>query len=172
MSAEDYDRILTERLEHWQPELYGTLLFLRDGDRVLLIRKKRGHGAGKINGPGGKIEPGETAQHSALRETLEETGIRVVQASLVAEFRFLELSGPQWYGYVFLAEKWQGKPVETEEADPFWCPVDELPFEEMWEDDRYWLPKVLAGEELRGDFLFDDGRLLAHRLGPLRRTGD
>jgi len=167
MDAENYDRLLTERLERWRPELYGTLLFLQDGDRVLLIRKKRGHGAGKINGPGGKIEPGETPQQSALRETLEETGVFVEEASLAAEFRFLDLSGPQWYGYVFLASGWQGMPVETAEADPFWCPLDNLPFDEMWEDDRHWLPRVLAGEQLRGDFLFDDGRLLAHRLSPM-----
>jgi 8-oxo-dGTP diphosphatase len=170
MAREDYDRLLIERLEHWQPDVRGTLLFLLDDDRVLLIRKKRGHGAGKINGPGGKIDPGETPLEAALRETHEETGVRVRGASLAAEFRFLELSDLQWYGYVFLAREWEGTPVETAEALPFWCAVDELPFDDMWEDDRLWLPRVLAGERLRGDFLFDDGRLLAHRLGSLEPT--
>lgn len=160
----EHDRLLIERLEGWQPDVRGTLLFLRDGDRVLLIRKKRGHGAGKINGPGGKIDAGESPLESALRETHEETGIRVTDAALVAEFRFLDLVALQWYGYVFLAHEWEGTPVETPEADPFWCPIAELPFDAMWDDDRYWLPRLLAGERLRGDFLFDDGRLLAHRL--------
>ncbi|MBT4161861.1 MAG: NUDIX hydrolase, partial [Gammaproteobacteria bacterium] len=42
--------------ENWEPEEVATLLFVvRDG-RVLLIRKKRGLGAGKINGPGGRLE--------------------------------------------------------------------------------------------------------------------
>ena len=163
----EHDRLLTERLQNWQPDVCGTLLFLRDGDRVLLIRKKRGHGAGKINGPGGKIDPGETPRAAALRETREETGIRVADATLVAEFRFLDLVAQQWYGYVFLAHEWEGKPEETPEADPFWCPIAELPFDAMWDDDRYWLPRLLDGERLRGDFLFDDGRLLAHRLSAL-----
>jgi len=171
MAAEEptaeHDRLLTERLEGWRPDVRGTLLFLRDDDRVLLIRKKRGHGAGKINGPGGKIDPGETPLAAALRETQEETGIRVTDAALVAEFRFLDLVAQQWYGYVFLAHEWQGTPQETAEADPFWCPIAELPFDAMWDDDRYWLPRLLAGERLRGEFLFDDGRLLAHRLSSL-----
>lgn len=162
-----HDRLLSERLQGWQPDVRGTLLFLRNGDQVLLIRKKRGHGAGKINGPGGKIDPGETPLAAALRETHEETGLEVRHAELMAEFRFVDLVAPQWYGYVFLAREWQGTPRETAEADPFWCPIAELPFDQMWDDDRYWLPRLLAGERLRGDFLFDDGELLAHRLGPL-----
>ena len=171
MATEDYDRLLIDLLEGWQPDLHGTLLFLLNEDRVLLIRKKRGHGAGKINGPGGKIDPGETPLSAAIRETEEETGVRVRDASLAAEFRFLDLFDQQWYGYVFIARAWQGTPVETAEAVPFWCPVSELPFDQMWEDDRLWLPRVLAGERLCGDFLFDRGRLLAHRLGSLEHTG-
>ena len=42
----------------WQPELVGTLLFVVDQQRVLLIEKKTGHGMGKINAPGGKWEIG------------------------------------------------------------------------------------------------------------------
>ena len=45
---------------NWQPEIVCTLMFVTRGDEVLLIRKKRGLGAGKINGPGGKVDPGET----------------------------------------------------------------------------------------------------------------
>jgi 8-oxo-dGTP diphosphatase len=169
-SPAEPDRLLTARLKGWQPDVCGTLLFLKDKNQVLLIRKKRGHGAGKINGPGGKIDPGETPLAAALRETWEETGIQVRDAALMAEFRFLDLVAPQWYGYVFLAGEWRGTPRETAEADPFWCPISELPFEQMWDDDRYWLPRLLAGERMRGDFLFDDGRLLAHRLSSLEDT--
>ena len=167
MNSENLQELLTRRLVGWRPEETGTLLFVRRGGEVLLIRKKRGHGAGKINGPGGKVDAGETPLEAAVRETREETGIEVLDAELRGEFRFVELNGPQWLGYVFLAGRFRGEPVETVEADPFWCPVSDLPFEEMWEDDRYWLPRLLAGERLRGDFLFDHGRLLAHRLRPL-----
>lgn len=164
MAARDPDELLTERLKGWQPDETGTLLFVRRGDEVLLIRKKRGHGAGKINGPGGKIEPGETPLDSACRETREETGIQPLGAVQKGAFRFVALDGPQWYGHVFLAHRFSGTPCETAEAIPFWCPVRALPFHEMWADDRLWLPRLLDGERLSGDFLFDGDRLLTHRL--------
>ena len=60
----------------WIPTVKATLLFIWKGDQLLLIRKKRGLGAGKINAPGGKIDPGETPLQAAERELLEELGVR------------------------------------------------------------------------------------------------
>lgn len=161
--------LLDARLRGWQPDLIGTLLFLRCDDRVLLIRKKRGHGAGKINGPGGKLDPGETPARCAVRETLEETGVEVEDPELAAVMRFVDLEDDQWLGYIFVASGYRGRPRETAEALPQWFPVSGIPFDEMWEDDRLWLPRVLDGEILAGDFLFRGGTLLAHRLHPLGR---
>ena len=60
---------------NWKPTEYANLCFvIRDG-QILLIRKKRGLGAGKINGPGGRLEAGETAEQAAIRETQEEIGV-------------------------------------------------------------------------------------------------
>ena len=150
--------------DNWQPEVEGTLLFLRRAEEVLLIRKLTGHGAGKINGPGGKREPDETALDCALREVREEVGLTVPAARLAGVFRFIDLVDADWLGHVFVADVFTGSLTKTAEADPFWCPIAGLPFDEMWPDDRFWLPRVLAGERLRGSFLFDAGRLLAHRL--------
>jgi len=164
MAEQDHDLLLAQQLDGWLPDQTGTLMFVLRGDEVLLIRKKRGHGAGKINGPGGKLDPGETPLEGVLRETEEEVGIRVLDPRLCGRFKFVDLTDPQWLGYVFCADRYEGEPLETDEADPAWHRVDRLPFDEMWEDDRYWLPRLLAGERLSGEFLFDGGRLLAHRL--------
>ncbi|MEC9132535.1 MAG: hypothetical protein VX853_01135, partial [Pseudomonadota bacterium] len=43
----------------WQPEFVGTLVFVLRDQEVLLIHKKTGHGQGKINAPGGKLEARE-----------------------------------------------------------------------------------------------------------------
>jgi 8-oxo-dGTP diphosphatase len=158
---------LTGRLRDWQPQLVGTLLFLRHAGQVLLIRKRRGHGAGKINGPGGKLHSGESPLECALRETEEEVGVRPRGARLAAVLKFLDLEDDDWLGYVFVADDFIGTPRTTAEAIPAWYPVDDLPVDEMWDDDRYWLPRLLAGERLEGEFLFRRGRLLAHRLRAL-----
>jgi 8-oxo-dGTP diphosphatase len=52
----------------WKPADVATLLFIIEGDRILLIEKKRGLGSGKVNAPGGRLEPGETAFEAAIRE--------------------------------------------------------------------------------------------------------
>ena len=155
---------LDRRLRDWTPDLTGTLLFLTCDGQVLLIRKRRGHGAGKINGPGGKLEPGEAPAEGAVRETEEETGVHPDDARLAAVLAFLDLDGPDWLGYVFVASRYTGEPRITAEAIPAWYPLHALPLEEMWEDDRMWLPRVLAGQRLSGALLFERGRLLAGRL--------
>lgn len=155
--------------ERWEPADRATLLFVVDGDEVLLIRKQRGLGAGKINGPGGRLEPGETALDAALRETAEEVCLTVEAASTVhrASLSFQFVDGYRLTAEVFVANRYTGTPTATDEADPFWCRVDTLPFDEMWADDALWLPIVLAGGRCAGWFVFDDDTMLDHRLDVL-----
>lgn len=155
---------LRRRLRVWTPDRVGTLLFIRDGERLLLIRKKRGHGRGRINAPGGKVEAGESPWQCAVRETREEVGVQVAEAVPMAELKFVDQADEQWLGHVFLASSHEGVPVETAEAAPLWFPVHAIPYEDMWEDDRLWLPHVLAGRFVCGAFLFDAGALVAHEF--------
>ena len=141
-------------------------MFVVVDDEVVLIHKKTGHGAGKINGPGGKIQPGETIVACAVRETQEETGITPLQPRCVIEMRFVEEDGPQWLGFGCVANSYSGELRETEEAAPFWCAIDEIPYAQMWPDDVLWLPRVLSEKPARplvADFLFRGGTLLEHR---------
>ena len=160
---------LNRRLEGWRPDQVGTLMFVVDSGRVLLIEKRRGHGAGKINGPGGKPESGESALECVLRETEEEVVVRPVGARLAGVFRFVDQEDEDWLGFIYVAHDYRGTPHPTAEAIPAWYAVNALPFDRMWDDDRYWLPRVLAGERLEGDFLFRSGSLVAHRLRRLKR---
>ena len=135
-----------------------TLLLLRRGaDEVLLGRKKRGFGAGYLNGFGGKVEAGETVLEGALREMEEECGLRLDPADVslrgVLDFEFDDNPTP-WEVHVFGAARHEGDPVETEEMAPVWTRVDALPFDQMWADDVHWYPLFLAGKRFRGRFSF------------------
>jgi len=156
LDAIDFDR--------FRPDDVATLCFVRDRDRVLLIEKLRGHGAGKVNAPGGKVERAESAAACACRETREEVGMEPQDVRCVAELRFQDTNGYAMRGFAFIAERARGAPRQTAEAVPFWCAVDALPFARMWEDDRLWLPRVLDGEAIIGEFLFDRERLVEHRM--------
>jgi 8-oxo-dGTP diphosphatase len=62
---------------------------------------------------------------------------------------------------VFLAHAFTGEPVETSEAVPIWFDFDQIPYDEMWEDDRHWLPHVLAGGRFIAWFDFDGDKMLS-----------
>jgi 8-oxo-dGTP diphosphatase len=139
----------------------GTLCFLVRGNpavQVLLGLKKAGFGAGKWGGFGGKMEPGETAIITAVRELQEEAGIQVAEADLewVGHLTFLFPFKPEWSQvvHVFLASRWNGRPAESEEMIPLWFEVNEIPYQDMWQDCRHWLPRVLIGERVRARFVF------------------
>jgi len=139
----------------WRAHTLATLMFvIRDGE-ILLIEKKRGLGAGKINGPGGKIDPGETPLECAVRETQEELGIDVLRPKKMGELHFAMSDVPDILCHVYLARDFTGRPVETDEAKPLWCRLDSIPYDEMWSDDIHWLPLLLDERTFFGRFLFD-----------------
>lgn len=41
--------------------------------------------------------------------------------------------------------------------DPEWFLLDNIPYDEMWEDDVYWMPKMFDGEDVYYTFYFDHG---------------
>ena len=148
----------------WKPVDPATLVFVIQDGRILLIRKKRGLGAGKINGPGGRLEPGETPEACAARELHEELGVTAGPLVRVGDHRFQFVDGYSIFVHVYRTSAFSGTPVETDEAVPMWFEVGAIPFDEMWEDDRYWLPLVLEGRPFSGYWIFDGDRMIDHRL--------
>lgn len=164
MNADEKDYCLEKIDSGWTAVHQATLLFIVDGDNILLIRKKRGLGAGKINGPGGKLDPGETLVACAVREVQEELSITPVSPRPFGELRFQFTDGYSIHVHVFVATEYTGQPVESDEAIPLWFACAEIPYDEMWADDEIWLPRVLAGEVVSGRFVFSGDRLLDHEV--------
>ena len=144
----------------WQGEMHATLMFIIKDGRILLIEKKRGLGAGKINGPGGKIEPGETPLDAIIRETQEELVITPHDPLKLGELRFSMSDCPDILCHVYRSGDFSGTPTETDEAVPVWTPLDEIPWQRMWEDDRHWLPLVIERKTFIGSFVFEGEKML------------
>jgi 8-oxo-dGTP diphosphatase len=131
------------------------------GERqVLLGHKKTGLGTGKIVGLGGHVEQCESPAEAAAREVKEEARIDVTPAALfdVAHVTFLFPVCPRWDMVVsiFTSTDWSGEAAETAEIRPEWFPVADLPLDRMWDDAKYWLPRILAGERVRATFTYAD----------------
>jgi mutator protein MutT len=136
-----------------------TLLFLQKDDELLLAMKKRGFGAGRWNGVGGKLDEGETVEQATIRECQEEIGVTPITFHKVGELDFYGGSTEEaWNMFVhaYMCTEWEGEPVETEEMAPKWYKISDLPYKDMWADDIYWLPKVLSGESVKATFTFNE----------------
>ncbi len=126
---------------------------------IVLAMKKRGFGAGKWNGAGGKLEGDETFEENAIREVKEELGVKIALKDLdkATEIMFNFKDGKQILAHYYLVRHWQGEPSESEEMAPKVFKYNEVPYDQMWVDDILWLPEVLKGNKFRGEFFFNEG---------------
>jgi 8-oxo-dGTP diphosphatase len=150
--------------------IHATLCFILHNDKILLLRKNPGlFGAGKWNAPGGKLQPGEDAEHCAVREVREETGLVVERPRPTGTLTFFKHNrrrNPDWIAHVFLTNEFHGTLKESKEGALRWFPADDPPFDEMWEDDRYWYKHAVEGRVFKGEFYFrgDFEKLIDHKI--------
>ncbi len=152
------------------PDKLSTLVFLRRNEEVVLAMKKRDLGKGKWNGAGGKVNPDESVLQAAIRETKEEIGVTPIKLEQTAllNIYYIDKQQPEvWEIHVFICTEWEGEPQESEEMRPQWFKLDNLPFQDMWPDDNYWLLKALTDEKVIGDFIFRDGKILSYKMAPM-----
>jgi len=138
-----------------------TLCIIHQHPRILLGMKKRGFGAGRWNGFGGKVSGEETIEDAAKRELQEEAGIEVKYLDKVGIIDFEFKGNPEILQvHIFKADSFLGEPIESEEMKPQWWHIDEIPFEEMWPDDVHWMPLFLSGKKFKGRFLFGESDVI------------
>lgn len=149
------------------------LLIQKNGEEreILLAMKKAGFGKDKWNGPGGKIENGESIEDCVLRELGEEVGVEVtfqdLQKMALLHFYFPGGTFDQDV-HVFMTNTWHKTPQESEEMKPEWFQISKIPYSQMWSSDIFWLPLVLKGECIEASFRFDEKREIAsYQIKPL-----
>lgn len=144
----------------------ATLCYIIKYGKVLLIKKKRGIGEGRWNGPGGKIKEKESARDCAKRETYEEVKIVPEAPVKVGDLEFYFGDEMKWHVHIFVADDFDGIEKETDEAAPKWFRIERVPYDDMWPDDRIWMPLMFAGKKFTGKFYFDKEavQLLSHEV--------
>ena len=148
---------------------FATLCYLRYRNRILLLKKEKGlFGEGKWNAPGGKLVGAETPDQGAVREMLEETGLKVSGLHFhgLLNFYLGRTHKLDQVVFVFSCERHTGKLRRSREGELRWFLIHQIPYQEMWEDDPKWLPLLLKERSFIGDFYFTDnyGVLIDHKL--------
>ncbi len=145
-----------------------TLLVIRKNGKILLAKKKRGFGAGKFNGVGGKLEANETPDQAMIRETKEEINIVPLNFCRVGYIEYNEIMKGERSlvcMHLYLASDYIGEPQESEEVVPAWFDENNLPWSQMLGDDIYWYKYMLAGKKFKAKFVFDDDfNLVSHEV--------
>ncbi|KAJ0176933.1 hypothetical protein K1T71_006942 [Dendrolimus kikuchii] len=148
-----------------------TLVFLKNNGEVLLGLKKRGFGVNKWNGFGGKVEINESIIEAAVRE-LKEESCMLVQPSDLRNVGHLEFTfeGDRLMMdvRVFTASTFEGLATETEEMIPKWYKFQDIPYDKMWLDDKYWFQYMLNDKFFYATFHYQGfDKILEHRIEEL-----
>ena len=145
-----------------------TLCLLKKENKILLARKKRGFGEGKFNGIGGKIKPEETPENAMIRETQEEINVTPTKYEKVGFIEFDEYykgEKERVSFHLYIVNEWDGEPAQSDEMDPRWFDIQDIPYDKMFPDDKYWLPIILEGKKIKAYFEFDiDWNILSKKI--------
>jgi 8-oxo-dGTP pyrophosphatase MutT (NUDIX family) len=144
-----------------------TLCYLIKDNKILLQKKtKELFGGGKWNGPGGKAKEKETPLECAKRELLEEIGVKAIDLEKSGVITFFKGDELFTTCHVFKIKKFNGEPKESREGIVEWFEFEDLPFNNMWPDDKFWMPILISGKKFEGTFYFDSDlkKLLRHDL--------
>ena len=147
-----------------------TLAIIIKNGKILLQKKAEGlFGAGKWNGAGGKIEVNESSFRCMKRELKEELGITTKIHGLefigLLDFYWIEKKKEPITVYVYKVLDYEGIPKSSEEGEVKWFDLDKIPYNKMWDGDKYWLPMAINGKHFFGDFIFNyENKLVRHEL--------
>ncbi len=124
-----------------------------DGNRILAAQRSHGELAGGWEFPGGKIEPGETAEGACIREVQEEIGVTIAD---LKPFVSLEYEYPSFHMSLqtFTCRIAEGAPVASEHAELRWLTGDEL-------DTVAWLPADVQVVNALRAYLLSSGTFTA-----------
>lgn len=157
----EFIRIITHKL--------ATLIYLVFESQVLLLyrnKKLDDFHQGKYVGVGGRVEPGETPLECVLREAKEETGY--IFTSKEIDYRGYiyfdeinrnkateDLPAFNWLVFIYSARVNHKKHFNNSEGDLAWIEINQIPYDKMWQGDKFFTPKILETSEVfEGKFLY------------------
>ena len=138
----------------------ATLCYIKKDGKTLMLhrtKKKNDIHEGKWVGVGGKIEKGESPEECAVREVFEETGLKAEELKLRGLLTFPDFNNSEdWYGYLYVVEKFSGEIIESPEGDLKWVEDSKLFELDMWEGDELFMRWMMEDRMFYAKFVYDE----------------
>ena len=145
--------------------ILATLCYVKYNGKTLMVhRNKKANDIheGKWNGLGGKFETGETPEECVLREIFEESGLSIQNPKLCGLLMFPKFRGNDWYVFVFTANEFSGKLIDSPEGNLEWIPDEEILDLNLWESDHIFMPWIQAGKFFSAKFKYGGDTMLGY----------
>ena len=140
---------------------FTNLCMVRDGDRVLVIDRKKEDWPG-ITFPGGHVEAGELFTEAVIREVKEETGLRIASPQICGMKDWVE-DGIRYVVHFYKTEKFDGDLISSEEGEVWWEDLKELPNRNLSLDIEDML-RIFLEEDLYEFFYYQVGEVWKYDL--------
>jgi 8-oxo-dGTP diphosphatase len=148
----------------------ATLCYVLDKDKkstlmIHRVKKQNDYHKGKWNGLGGKFEPGETPEECALREIEEESGLKVKSIKMKGFITFpLFDEKDDWYVFLFTADKFEGKLIDSPEGNLKWIPNEKLTEINLWAGDKIFIPWLFSDKFFSAKFNYKNGKFVDYSV--------
>ncbi len=145
----------------------ATLVYLKHNGHTLMlhrIKKANDIHAGKWNGLGGKLEPGESPEQCAIREVKEESGLEIRAPRLRGLLVFADFKGDDWYVWVYTADTFSGDLIDSSEGRLEWIPDSQLPALNLWPSDLIFFPWLEQPRHFHARFQFHGDQMFGHEV--------
>lgn len=136
----------------------GSLCYIIEDERVLLLKRNQAPHQGLWTAPGGKTHHGESPQETVIREIKEETGLTIEHPKLRALQTSIDIHYPvHWMIHIFIATQFTGHLINSDEGILQWHPIETVPqLERPYTDTVYWDTIVNPQTSIwQGKFVYD-----------------
>ncbi|CAN5804758.1 hypothetical protein BH10CHL1_BH10CHL1_13220 [soil metagenome] len=146
----------------------ATLCYVKANHATLMlhrIKKEADMHAGKWNGLGGKLLPGETPEQCVIREVEEESGLKLTKPRWRGVLTFPAFNQEEdWYVFLFVAHEFTGELIDSNEGVLRWIDDNQLFGLNLWEGDKIFLKWLEQEKFFSGQFIYKDGALREHSV--------
>ncbi len=142
--------------------IIGSLCWVFDYDRVLMLKRNKFPHQGLWVAPGGKIEAGESPLECVIREVHEESGLIIEHPDLRGIVSVYHQSASQhWILFIYVAHNPKGTLEETSEGELAWMPIPIPANLAMSKTDRVYLDQAINTREgiFQAKIIYDEDSL-------------